>query len=101
MASDAGTRSGAEDAFLQLVAVEPLVNMGLLGFEVDFHWPDRRLVVEVDGSQHALRAGADRARDRVLADAGWTVLRFSDREAYERSPRIGAALEPYGLIRAA
>jgi hypothetical protein len=39
----AGTRSGAEDAFLRLVEPEPLVNMDLLGFEVDFRWPDRRL----------------------------------------------------------
>ena len=45
----AGTRSRAEDAFLQIVEPEPLVNMDLLGFEVDFRWPDQRLVVEVDG----------------------------------------------------
>ena len=60
--------------------------MDLLGFEVDFRWPDRRLVVEVDGSRHALRADADDARDNVLRAAGWTVLRFGDREVYERSP---------------
>ena len=52
---------------------EPLVNMDLLGFEVDFRWPDQRLVVEVDGPQHALRTEADKARDRVLDAAGWTV----------------------------
>jgi hypothetical protein len=46
----AGTRSGAEDAFLRLVEPEPLVSMDLLGFEVDFRRPDRRLVVEVDGA---------------------------------------------------
>ncbi len=96
----AGTRSGAEDAFLRIVASsEPLVNMDLLGFEVDFRWPDRRLVVEVDGPQHALRTGADKARDRALNAAGWTVLRFSDREVYERSPRLVAALETHGLTR--
>jgi hypothetical protein len=94
----AGTRSGAEDAFLRMMRVEPLVNMDLHGFEVDFRWPDRRLVVEVDGGQHALRADADDARDGVLRAAGWTVLRFSDGEVYERAPRIGAALAPYGLI---
>jgi hypothetical protein len=95
----AGTRSGAEDAFLRLVRIEPLVNMHLLGFEVDFRWPDRRLVVEVDGNHHALRADADDARDRVLRHAGWTVLRFSDREVYERSPRLAAALDAYDLTR--
>ncbi len=95
----AGTRSRAEDAFLQLVEPEPLVNMDLLGFEIDFRWPDQRLVVEVDGPQHALRTEADKARDRALNAAGWTVLRFSDREVYERSPRLVAALETHGLTR--
>ena len=91
----AGTRSGAEDAFLRIVADvdEPLVNMDLLGFEVDFRWPERRLVVEIDGGQHALRADADDARDRLLNDAGWTVLRFSDREVYEQRSGVRALLE--------
>ncbi len=93
----AGTRSGAEDAFLQLITVEPLVNMGLLGFEVDFHWPDRRLVVEVDGGHHTLQADIDDGRDGVLRGVGWTVLRFSDREVYERSRRLQAALETFRL----
>jgi very-short-patch-repair endonuclease len=89
--------AGAEDAFLQRVAVEPLVNVGLLGFEVDFHWPDRRLVIEVDGGHHALQAAIDDGRDDVLRDAGWTVLRFSDREVYEQSRRLRAALETHRL----
>ena len=38
----AGTKSGAEDAFLRLPLPEPLVNMHLLGREVDFHWPEQR-----------------------------------------------------------
>ena len=88
----AGTRSGAEDAFLRLVRTEPLVNMELLGFEVDFRWPDQRLVVEVDGGQHALRTDADKARDGVLNAAGWTVLRFSDREVYEQPSGVARCL---------
>jgi predicted transcriptional regulator of viral defense system len=89
----AGTRSGAEDACLALVRTEPRVNMELLGFAVDFRWPEQRLVVEVDGAQHALRADADRARDRVLREAGWTVLRFSDREVYEQPSGVRALLD--------
>ena len=91
----AGTRSGAEDAFLRLVATEPLVNMDLLGFEVDFHWPERRLVVEVDGGQHgrAPTARKDENEDRVLRAAGWTVLRFSDTEVYERPSGVRALLD--------
>ena len=98
-AGSAGTKSGAEDAFLRLVADEPLVNLDLLGSEVDFHWPDRLLVVEVDGGHHTRRPTArdDERRDRVLAAAGWTVLRFTDRDVYERAGTVRAALAPYGV----
>jgi very-short-patch-repair endonuclease len=48
----------------------------LQGFIVDFFAPSARLVVEVDGRQHAKRVAADRRRDRVLAAAGLTVLRL-------------------------
>ena len=89
----AGTKSGAEDAFLRLVRTEPLVNVELLGFEVDFRWPDQRLVVEVDGPQHALRTEADKARDRALNAAGWTVLRFSAGEVYEQPSGVRALLD--------
>ena len=42
---------------------------------VDFACPDKKLVVEVDGSQHG-ESASDAVRDRALADLGWTVLRF-------------------------
>lgn len=49
----------------------------LEGFIVDFLAPSARLVVEVDGGYHALRARADMRRDRVLARAGYRVLRVT------------------------
>ena len=42
----------------------------------DFLAPAARLVVEVDGAQHARRAAADARRDRVLARLGYRVLRL-------------------------
>ena len=48
------------------------------GYIVDFACSSKKLVVEVDGSQHgdAEHAEIDKARsDRLKAD-GWTVLRF-------------------------
>jgi very-short-patch-repair endonuclease len=42
---------------------------------VDFVCRERRLVVEVDGGQHADNA-RDVARDKWLADHGYRVLRF-------------------------
>ena len=48
------------------------------GYIVDFACPSHRLVVEVDGSQHADTplAAADARRTAILEADGWTVLRF-------------------------
>jgi very-short-patch-repair endonuclease len=48
------------------------------GYIVDFACPDKRLVIEVDGSQHsnADAADLDVARTKRLEQDGWTVLRF-------------------------
>ena len=72
----AGTRSGKEDAFLELQAVEPRVNTKI---EVDFHWPEEGRVVEVDGHGHRRRATRleDARRDALLDGAGWRVERVS------------------------
>ncbi|GLR40744.1 hypothetical protein GCM10007880_12600 [Mesorhizobium amorphae] len=45
---------------------------------VDFACPEKKLVVEVDGSQHAEADAvvADEARTARLEQDGWTVLRF-------------------------
>jgi very-short-patch-repair endonuclease len=45
---------------------------------VDFACPSKRLIVELDGSQHSEDAAMeyDRQRTRALAADGWTVLRF-------------------------
>ena len=93
-AGSAGTRSDLEDRFLELMAShpEPLVNMEHLGYEVDVHWPERRLAVEVDGNHTRPRDKRnDAARDRVLREAGYTVLRFT-------APELAGAptrLSPY------
>jgi very-short-patch-repair endonuclease len=43
---------------------------------IDFACPDKKLIVEVDGSQHGEQADADAIRDRRLEALGWTVIRF-------------------------
>ena len=71
-----------------MVEPEPLVNMELLGYEVDFHWPDRRLVVEVDGNHsRPTDARGDGARDRVLAAAGYSIVRLTGKEVEALSRR--------------
>jgi very-short-patch-repair endonuclease len=48
----------------------------IAGYIVDFACPDKKLVVEVDGSQHAEAVASDEARTARLRQDGWTVLRF-------------------------
>ena len=50
----------------------------IAGFIVDFACPAKKLIVEVDGSQHgeADEARKDSVRTERLAQDGWTILRF-------------------------
>ena len=50
----------------------------IAGYIVDFACPLKRLIVEVDGSQHADAGmqGRDQERSAKLAQDGWTVLRL-------------------------
>jgi very-short-patch-repair endonuclease len=81
------TKSGLEERFLAMCRdaglPRPRVNAWVEGFEVDFVFAERRLLVETDGwswhrSRHAFER--DRHRDAVHARAGWRTLRFTDRQ---------------------
>jgi len=52
-------------------------------FIVDFLCKERRLVVEVDGGQHAVRHAADASRSQVLRRHGYRVIRFWNNEVLE------------------
>ena len=45
-------------------------------FIVDFVCTDARLIVELDGGQHAVRTRQDEERTRTLETMGYLVLRF-------------------------
>jgi very-short-patch-repair endonuclease len=85
-AGSAGTRSELEDRFLALTCKsglpEPLVNTQIENLEVDFHWPQLNLVVEVDGPGHTRprTQHEDHERDKSLRAAGHTILRIPDHE---------------------
>jgi very-short-patch-repair endonuclease len=81
------TRSALERALLPALDAaglpRPRVNGRVLGHEVDFHWPEHRVIVETDGWRvHGRRRAfeSDRARDAQLHAAGWIVLRFTWRQ---------------------
>jgi very-short-patch-repair endonuclease len=64
-------------------------------FVVDFACVEVRVVLEVDGGQHA-DCGADVARSAWLAAQGWVVVRFWNDDVVERldgvAERIGAVV---------
>jgi very-short-patch-repair endonuclease len=54
--------------------------------EVDFAWPERGVVVELDSWEYRGTRAAferDRRRDRRLTTAGWKVLRVTWRDLDE------------------
>lgn len=48
----------------------------IAGFIADFVCYDAKLIIEIDGSQHAEREDADTARTEALRLVGYDVLRF-------------------------
>jgi very-short-patch-repair endonuclease len=85
------TRSKAEQLMLRLCRQAqlptPKTNTRLNGYEVDFYWPDAKLVVEVDGYEfHKDRKAfeRDRERDATLTAAGYRVIRITWRALTER-----------------
>lgn len=48
----------------------------LCGYIVDFVALDLKLIVEIDGGQHAERVDEDKARTRKLEESGYHVIRF-------------------------
>ncbi len=59
---------------------------------LDFVCLEARLVVEVDGGQHADQAGKDQMRSRFLERAGFRVLRFWNHEVLEELESVKEAI---------
>lgn len=73
----------------------PKTNVLVEGFEVDCAWPERRLIVELDGHAshaHTHAFEADRSRDRRLEAAGWRVIRITWRQLQEEPHLVEADL---------
>jgi very-short-patch-repair endonuclease len=61
-------------------------------YVVDFLCPKARLVVELDGGQHAERTRYDDARTRFLAHCGCRVIRFWNHDALLRTDDVLAEI---------
>jgi very-short-patch-repair endonuclease len=57
-------------------------------FVADFACLEHRLVIEVDGGQHASRTQADEFRTARLEEEGWRVLRFWNNEVLENTEGV-------------
>lgn len=91
------TRSELEDKFLRLCRSHglplPETNATVGRWEVDFLWRDERVVVETDSFAYHRGSVAfedDHARDLDLRGAGFTVLRFTERQLEEEPERVVA-----------
>jgi very-short-patch-repair endonuclease len=90
-------RSDLEEDFFALTRLHhlpfPETNVKLGRWEVDFLWRDQRLVVEIDSFLYhrgSIAFHDDHARDLVLRQLGFTVLRYSERQLEDEPDRIAA-----------
>jgi very-short-patch-repair endonuclease len=61
-------------------------------FFVDFVCLEKKLVIEVDGGQHAKNLDADVKRSNYLKERGYQVLRFWNNEVLEESKSVLSAI---------
>jgi BirA family biotin operon repressor/biotin-[acetyl-CoA-carboxylase] ligase len=62
--------------------------MPLGPYFADFLCREHRLIVELDGFSHESREAHDAARTRWLEQAGYRVLRFTNRQALEQTEGV-------------
>ncbi|HEX2103575.1 MAG TPA: DUF559 domain-containing protein [Solirubrobacteraceae bacterium] len=93
------TRSELEDLFLGLCdhagLPRRLVNTWPEGYEVDFLFPQARLIVETDSWRHHRTRAAferDRQRDAVHARAGYRTLRFTHAQLTTQAGTVAATV---------
>jgi very-short-patch-repair endonuclease len=93
------TRSKLEELFLVLLdrheIPRPRLNFQIAAggrfFEADCVWPERRLIVELDGRAAHLKAQAfdrDRERDRILLADGWRTIRVTWGQLHEQPESV-------------
>lgn len=85
------TRSDAECRALEVLhdagIPPPLVNIRIAGEEADLVWPDRKLIVEIDGPQFHRFRDEDERKEGVWRDAGFNVRRIASDDVYRSDAR--------------
>jgi very-short-patch-repair endonuclease len=93
------TRSEFEEMFIDFVhefdLERPVMNVSVLGYEVDALWRQHRLIIELDSRSFHDNPAAfeeDRARDMRLQVAGYRVLRITYRRLLDHPEAVAAAI---------
>jgi very-short-patch-repair endonuclease len=61
-------------------------------FIADFACVEKKLIIEVDGGQHAENANQDADRTAYLNSQGWTVMRFWNNEVLQATEAVLEAI---------
>jgi very-short-patch-repair endonuclease len=57
-------------------------------FIVDFVCPEKMVIIEVDGGQHAINTGPDEQRSLILQNMGYQILRFWNNEVLQETEAV-------------
>ena len=69
-------------------------------YTIDFAMPDIKLGIEVDGTLFPStdeQIKSDQTRDSKLAQLGWTILRFTDKEVERKSRQVIETIIKYQI----
>jgi len=66
-------------------------------FIADFACVEKKLIIEVDGGQHAENTAQDADRTAYLNSQGWTVMRFWNNEVLQTTEAVLEAI--YNAIK--
>ena len=61
----------------------------------DFASPEIRLIVELDGGQHAIQQAYDQQRSAFLQSQGYRVLRFWNHDVLQQTESVLAEIRQY------
>ena len=87
--------------FLKVFPFRVLRQRPIDNFIVDFYCPKLKLVIEIDGEQHAIQEGKmyDNDRDGILESYGLTVMRIPNRDIYENFDEVCKKIRTFGCSR--
>ena len=66
----------------------PAINVRIAGEEADVSWPDRRLIIEIDGGAYHQDKLEDARKTRAWRAAGWHVERLTATQVYDDPGRL-------------